>query len=309
MRPLNHNNVIIRNTNSMDTVRLVEMLSKLGIIKKKKRRTRAPAIAETAPATMPLYGASKFLDSRPVVSLSNNVDSAKTGEIDALKREAFYHIGRLQDQVQRAQHSPEEGRIKVDRHINRNGADEEPVFTGADDFEVPSNSHAEMKLVGPNDETAEMQDDRIIDYAGEGNEGIITDDSDSFIEPRSPVEPPPEPSAPPEPEEEAPRAEYTPEPSAVYEPETVIENKKLNRMLSGMIVKDFPKLNVGMTNAEIEQLAFQFSNAQAKQFPDSAEGIDEMLEPILTGQKMKKAAKYEILRNAIETFAKIIEFV
>ena len=41
-----------------------------------------------------------------------------------------------------------------------------------------------MKLVGPNDEVAEMQDDRIIDYAGEGGEGIITDTKDNtFIEP------------------------------------------------------------------------------------------------------------------------------
>ena len=300
MRPLNHNNVIIRNTNSMDTVRLVEMLSKLGIIKKKKRRTRAPVIAETAPATMPMYGASKFLDSRPVVSLSNNVDAAKTGEIDALKREAFYHIGRLQDQVQRAQHSPEEGRIKVDRHINRNDADEETVFTGADDFEVPSNSHAEMKLVGPNDETAEMQDDRIIDYAGEGNEGVITDDSDSaFIQPRSPVEPPPEP------EEEAPRAEYTPEPSAVYEPEEVVPTNKLNRMLRGIIVDDFPKLNSGMTVREMQVLTTRFILAVNKQFPKQADAFEREVSNIMEGRKGgKRADKYEQLRSAIEKFGK-----
>lgn len=299
MRPLNHNNIVIRNSNSMDTIRLVEMLSKLGIIKKKKRRTRASATAESATtANMPMYGASKFLDSRPVVSLSNNVDAGKAGEIDALKREAFYHIGRLQDQVQRSQHSPEDGRIKVDRHINRNDDDDESVFTSANDFEVPSNSHAEMKLVGPNDETAEMQDDRIIDYAGEGNEGIITDDGDSFIEPGSPIEPPPE-------SEEAPRAEYTPEPSAVYAPEETVPTNKLNRMLRGIIVNDFPKLNSGMTVQEMQVLTTRFLLAVNKQFPEQANAFEREVSNIMDGRKGgKRADKYEQLRSAIERFGK-----
>lgn len=296
---LNSNNVVIRNSNTMDTVKLVDMLSKLGVIKRKKRRVKRqvpePVIMET-----PLASATRFLGSRPLINISNNADAAKIGEADAIRREAFYHVGRLTDAINRQNVRDEEpARMQPNARIERDTQTEQPEANDEemqpDDTGIPAINAGEMDRVGPNDETDEMQDDRMIDYAGEGGDGMVDDedeDKDFVDAPRSPEYPP--------------AGEVTPEPSAVYEPERYIENSQLNTVLSGMIISGFPKLKAPskMNVNQINELTGQFLRAVSKQFPDDADTYRQALEPIITNSRMTKPQKHQLLRDTIESFAR-----
>lgn len=277
----------------MDTVKLVDMLSKLGVIKRKKRRVKRdvpPVVVET-----PLASATRFLGSRPLINISNNADAAKTGEADAIRREAFYHVGRLADAIDRQNVRDEEPtRMQPNARIERPREDEDDVSIQVADDDVPDINDVEMDRVGPNDETTEMQDDRIIDYAGEGSEGLVDDEDEDkdFVEaPRSPEYPPP--------------GEVTPEPSNVYEPERYIENFKLNDILRSQVVfGDFQKLKSSMTVTQINELTGKFLEGVSKRFPDDADQYRQILEPIVTNSRMKKPQKYQLLRDTIEGFAR-----
>jgi hypothetical protein len=259
----------------------------------------------------PLASASRFLGSRPLINISNNADSAKIGEADAIRREAFYHVGRLTDAINRQNVRDEEPtRMQPNARIERPRPETEDVSIQAEpetedvsiqaepetedvsiqavDDDVPDINDVEMDRVGPNDETAEMQDDRIIDYAGEGGDGMVDDEDEDkdFVE--SPMQPPEPP---------------TPEPSAFYEGERYIENKQLNRVLSGLVIGGFPKLKGGMNLNQINELSGQFLRAVSKQFPDDADIYRRVLEPIATS-RMKKPEKYQLLRDTIESFAR-----
>lgn len=173
---LNSNNVIIRNTNAMDTVKLFDMLSKLGVIKRKKRRVqRQPAAIEA-----PIPAATRFLGSSPIINVSNNTDAAKIGEADAIRREAFYHVGRLTDAINRQQRADAEepARMQPIQHIEREVPETQNMEIQTDDSGLPNVDDAEMDRFGPNDKTAEMADDRIIDYAGESGAGLVDDEGD-----------------------------------------------------------------------------------------------------------------------------------
>ncbi len=276
----------------MDTVKLVDMLSKLGVIKRKKRRVKRQ-VTEPVAIETPLASATRFLGSRPLINISNNADAAKTGEADAIRREAFYHVGRLTDAINRQNvRDGEPTRMQPNARIERPREEEEDVSIQVADDDVPDINDAEMDRVGPNDETAEMQDDRIIDYAGEGGDGMVDDEDEDkdFVDgPRSPEYPP--------------AGEVTPEPSALYEPERYIENNQLNRVLSGLITSGFPKLKGGMNLNQINELSGQFIRAVSKQFPDDAEAYRQALEPI-ANSRMKKPEKYKLLRDTIESFSR-----
>ena len=273
----------------MDTVKLVDMLSKLGVIKRKKRRVKRQ-VPEPVAIETPLASATRFLGSRPLINISNNADSAKIGEADAIRREAFYHVGRLTDAINRQNvRDGEPTRMQPNIPIERPREEEEDVSIQAVDDDVPDINDVEMDRVGPNDETAEMQDDRIIDYAGEGGAGLVDDEDEDkdFVDgARSPEFPPPE----------------TPEPSALYEPERYIENNQLNRVLSGLITSGFPKLKGGMNLNQINELSGQFIRAVSKQFPDDADTYRRALEPIASS-RMRKPEKYQLIRDTIERFS------
>jgi hypothetical protein len=335
---LNSNNVVIRNSNTMDTVKLVDMLSKLGVIKRKKRRVKRQ-VPEPVVMENPLASASRFLGSRPLINISNNADSAKIGEADAIRREAFYHVGRLTDAINRQNvRDGEPTRMQPNARIERDTQTEQPEANDAemqtDDTGIPAINAGEMDRVGPNDETDEMQDDRIIDYAGEGGDGMVDDEDEGdesdwlmpvpigrvFMTPEKapePFQPPESEGEPPEPEDEdivdAPRSpeyppagEETPEPSAVYEPERYIENNQLNRVLGGLITSGFPKLKAPskMNVNQINELTGQFLRAVGKQFPDDADTYRQALEPIITNSRMTKPQKHQLLRDTIESFAR-----
>jgi len=296
---LNSNNVVIRNSNTMDTVKLVDMLSKLGVIKRKKRRVKRQ-VTEPVAIETPLASATRFLGSRPLINISNNTDAAKTGEADAIRREAFYHVGRLTDAINRQNvRGDEPTRMQPNARIERDSQTEQPdandVEMQTDDTGIPAINAGEMDRIGPNDETDEMQDDRIIDYAGEGDDGMVDDEDEDkdFVDgPRSPEYPP--------------AGEVTPEPSAVYEPERYIENNQLNRVLSGLITSGFPKLKAPskMNVNQINELTGQFLRAVSKQFPDDADTYRQALEPIITNSRMTKPQKHQLLRDTIESFAR-----
>jgi len=283
----------------MDTVKLVDMLSKLGVIKRKKRRVKRQ-VTEPVAIETPLASATRFLGSRPLINISNNTDAAKTGEADAIRREAFYHVGRLTDAINRQNvRGDEPTRMQPNARIERDSQTEQPdandVEMQTDDTGIPAINAGEMDRIGPNDETDEMQDDRIIDYAGEGDDGMVDDEDEDkdFVDgPRSPEYPP--------------AGEVTPEPSAVYEPERYIENNQLNRVLSGLITSGFPKLKAPskMNVNQINELTGQFLRAVSKQFPDDADTYRQALEPIITNSRMTKPQKHQLLRDTIESFAR-----
>jgi len=195
---LNSNNVIIRNSNAMDTVKLVDMLSKLGVIKKKKRRAAKkakmvqPEVQET-PAEM----AQRFLTSRPVINLQQSPDTAKTADIERIRREAFGHIASLTDTVerQRAEMAQPNRIVAIPRIRRSQEPTEEEIIDESVDVEgidegsaIPSVNQAEMDRLGANDATQEMQDDRVVQYAGEDNEGFVANEEDDngFIDPGMP---------------------------------------------------------------------------------------------------------------------------
>jgi hypothetical protein len=195
---LNSNNVIIRNSNAMDTVKLIDMLSKLGVIKKKKRRATKktqqpqPEIQET-----PAQSAQRFLTSRPVISLQQNPDTAKMVDIERIRREAFGHIGRLTDAVERQRDEmDEQQRMVATPRIRRfQEPTEEEIIDESVDVEgidegsaIPSVNEAEMDRLGANDATEEMQNDRLVGYAGEDDEGFVanSDDDNGFVDPGQP---------------------------------------------------------------------------------------------------------------------------
>jgi hypothetical protein len=195
---LNSNNVIIRNSNAMDTVKLIDMLSKLGVIKKKKRRATKktqqpqPEIQET-----PAQSAQRFLTSRPVISLQQNPDTAKMVDIERIRREAFGHIGRLTDTVERQRDEMDEQRrmVAMPRIRRSQEPTEEEIIDESVDVEgidegsaIPSVNEAEMDRHGANDATEEKSNDRLVGYAGEDDEGFVanSDDDNGFVDPGEP---------------------------------------------------------------------------------------------------------------------------
>lgn len=195
---LNSNNVIIRNSNAMDTVKLIDMLSKLGVIKKKKRRTTKKTqqpqseIQETS-----AQSAQRFLTSRPVINLQQNPDTAKMVDIERIRREAFGHIGRLTDTVERQRDEMDEQRRMVATPRIRRSQEptEEEIIDESVDVEgidegsaIPSVNEAEMDRLGANDATEEMSNDRVVGYAGQDDEGFVanSDDDNGFVDPGQP---------------------------------------------------------------------------------------------------------------------------
>jgi hypothetical protein len=182
----------------MDTVKLVDMLSKLGVIKKKKRRAAKkakmvqPEVQET-PAEM----AQRFLTSRPVINLQQSPDTAKTADIERIRRETFGHIARLTDTVERQRaEMAQPNRIVAIPRIRRS---QEPTEEEIDDESVnvegidegsaiPSVNDNDMDRHGANDATEEKSNDRLVVYAGENNEGSAANDDDNngFVDPGQP---------------------------------------------------------------------------------------------------------------------------
>jgi hypothetical protein len=195
---LNSNNVIIRNSNAMDTVKLIDMLSKLGVIKKKKRRATKktqqpqPEIQET-----PAQSAQRFLTSRPVISLQQNPDTAKMVDIERIRRETFGHIARLTDTVEQQREDMTQAnrmiatqRIKRFQQPTEQEIDDESVNVEGVDAgsAIPSVNDNDMDRHGANDATEEKSNDRLVVYAGENNEGSAANDDDDngFVDPGQP---------------------------------------------------------------------------------------------------------------------------
>jgi len=190
---LNTNHLTIRNSNSMDTVKLIDMLSKLGVLKKKTKRSNRrmpePQVEQT-----PLEGAQRFLTSRPVINMQNGgSESAKMVDIERLRREAFGYMARVTDALerQREEQALQPVRMQPDQHISRyenaQMADEDVDIEGVNNNVVPDVNDAEMDRVGPVDMSYEMTDDRNIAYAGEDGKGTVFDaeDDNGFYAPPS----------------------------------------------------------------------------------------------------------------------------
>jgi hypothetical protein len=137
------------------------------------------------------------LTSRPVINLQQNPDTAKMVDIERIRREAFGHIGRLTDAVERQRDEmDEQQRMVATPRIRRyQEPTEEEIIDESVDVEgidegsaIPSVNEAEMDRLGANDATEEMQNDRLVGYAGEDDEGFVanSDDDNGFVDPGEP---------------------------------------------------------------------------------------------------------------------------
>lgn len=182
----------------MDTVKLIDMLSKLGVIKKKKRRATKktqqpqPEIQEAS-----AQSAQRFLTSRPVINLQQNPDTAKMVDIERIRREAFGHIARLTDTVEQQREDMTQAnrmiatqRIKRFQQPTEQEIDDESVNVEGVNAEsaIPSVNDNDMDRHGANDATEEKSNDRLVVYAGENNEGSAANDDDDngFVDPGQP---------------------------------------------------------------------------------------------------------------------------
>lgn len=184
---LNSNHVIIRNSNTMDTVKLIDTLSKLGVIKKKKKRSgRKMEEAQSQMESTPFESAQRFLQSPAIRTLRDNTvdDSAKRAELERIRREAFGHVARVTDALerQREEQAQEPTRFQPVARIPRSESEqmtnEDVEIQGVNNDVVPNVNDAEMDRVGPNDKVDEMVDDRNISYAGEDGRGLVFDEED-----------------------------------------------------------------------------------------------------------------------------------
>ena len=171
----------------MDTVKLIDTLSKLGIIKKKKKKS-GRKMEEALPQmeSTPFESAQRFLQSRPAINVKDNTgdDTAKRAEIERIRREAFGHMARVTDALerQREEQAQEPTRFqpiaRIQRFENQQMANEDVDIQGVNNDVVPDINDAEMDRVGPNDKVDEMVDDRNISYAGEDGRGMVFDEED-----------------------------------------------------------------------------------------------------------------------------------
>jgi hypothetical protein len=206
---LNSNHVIIRNSNTMDTVKLIDTLSKLGIIKKKKKKSgRKMEEAQSQMESTPFESAQRFLQSRPAINVKDNTgdDTAKRAEIERIRREAFGHMARVTDALerQREEQAQEPTRFQPIARIqrfenqqmanedvdvpdalpdvndaeNQQMANEDVNIQGVNNDVVPNVKDADLRRVGPNDKVDEMVDDRNVTYPGEDGRGLVFDEED-----------------------------------------------------------------------------------------------------------------------------------